>query len=68
MCKIISFGSIACIIFILKHYIENGIPCDELAGMYLITYIDGTHAPIVNILIFYVIKLKIRTNYVTKDY
>ena len=62
MYNIISFESIACIVFLLKHYTEDWIPCDELAGLYLLTYIGGMHASIFNILVFYVIKIHIRTN------
>ena len=67
MHNFILFDSVACIMFLLKHYIEDGIPCDKLASSYLLTYIGGTHAPIVNILLCYVVKIKICTNYVRND-
>ena len=58
MCDIIRFKSITCIRFTLKHYTEDGIPRDELEGPCLLTHIGGTHAPIVNILVIYFIKIK----------
>ena len=58
MCDIIWFKSIACIAFTLKNYAEDGIPCDELVGPHVLTQIGGTHAPIVYVLVIFVIKIK----------
>ena len=56
---VIWLKSIACIMCALKHFTVDWILCDELAGLYLIACIDDTFAPIVNILVIYVIKVNI---------
>ena len=64
MCNIIWSKFIANIMFLLRHYAEDGTTCDEHAGPCLLKRIGGTYAPIVNILVIYDIKFNIWTHYV----
>ena len=67
MYHIIWFMSIACIMLVLKHVMEDGIPCDELTGKYSLAMIGSTPTLDVNILVIYATHLNIWTHYVTDE-